>query len=425
MILVGSQRSGAGALAKHLLNDRENDHVEVLELRGFVSSDLKSALQEAEAVSRGTQCKQFMFSLSLNPPKDADASIEAMLAAADKAEAQIGLSGQPRAIVCHEKEGRRHIHVVWSRINVAEMKAIEMPFFKNRLMTVGKALYLEHGWDLPDGHKENGWKNPLNFSRADWEQAKRLGLDPRELRQLFRESWEQSDGLKSFKAALEDRGYFLARGDRRGFVALDVHGEVFSVARMVGVKTKDLEARLGSPDGLRSVDETNASIKSRMSERLRTHLKEFRQDQKDALAPVIAERRRIVALQRLERVQLRQGQSKRLADENRERQARIRRGIGGVWDILTGRAAIIRRDNDSEAYAGYLRDRSQREAVFTAQIKERRDIQRRVETMRAEQRRDLMRMVRQVSSVLRPELDINARDATPRRSRGNAMGLEP
>lgn len=35
MILKGSQRAGAGALASHLMNDRDNDHVTVLEIRGF------------------------------------------------------------------------------------------------------------------------------------------------------------------------------------------------------------------------------------------------------------------------------------------------------------------------------------------------------------------------------------------------------
>ena len=69
MILKGSQRSGAKQLAGHLLNERDNEHVSLLELRGFVADDLHGALAEAYAVSRGTKCKQFMFSLSLNPPK--------------------------------------------------------------------------------------------------------------------------------------------------------------------------------------------------------------------------------------------------------------------------------------------------------------------------------------------------------------------
>ena len=121
MILVGSQRAGASALADHLTNQRDNDHVQVLELRDFMAEDLHGALDEAHAISKATQCKQFMFSLSLNPPGLHIADDDEFRDAAGRAEAKLGLVGQPRAIVIHEKEGRRHAHVVWSRINVDEM----------------------------------------------------------------------------------------------------------------------------------------------------------------------------------------------------------------------------------------------------------------------------------------------------------------
>ncbi|MCA8894026.1 MAG: relaxase, partial [Amphiplicatus sp.] len=69
MILKGSQRAGGTQLAAHLLNDIENDHVTIHELRGFVSENLAGAFKEAYAVSCGTRCKQFLFSLSLSPPE--------------------------------------------------------------------------------------------------------------------------------------------------------------------------------------------------------------------------------------------------------------------------------------------------------------------------------------------------------------------
>ena len=51
MILKGSQRAGPRQLAVHLLNDRDNDHVEVQELRGFVAGDLHGARVEAQAIA--------------------------------------------------------------------------------------------------------------------------------------------------------------------------------------------------------------------------------------------------------------------------------------------------------------------------------------------------------------------------------------
>lgn len=255
MILKGSQRGGARQLAVHLLNRLDNDHITMQELRGFVADDLRGALEEAHAISKGTRCRQFMFALSLNPPKNAEAGIDALVDAADRAELALGLKDQPRAIIIHEKEGRRHAHVVWSRIDPETMTAINLPHFKNKLTGLSRDLYLEHGWELPEGHRTNGWKNPLNFTLAEWQQAKRLDLDPREIKQVFQTAWAQSDNLMSFRNALEEHGYFLARGDRRALVALDIHGEVFAVPRWADVKTSEVRNRLGDPQALPGVDD--------------------------------------------------------------------------------------------------------------------------------------------------------------------------
>ena len=130
MILKGSQRSGAKALAVHLLRLDENDHVEVHSVTGFMSDDVTSAFKEVQAVAKGTKCTQPFYSVSLNPPHDEDVSIEVFEAAISKIEEAHGLSGQPRAIVFHEKDGRRHAHSVWSRIDAETMTAKNLPFSK-------------------------------------------------------------------------------------------------------------------------------------------------------------------------------------------------------------------------------------------------------------------------------------------------------
>lgn len=159
MILIGSQRSGASALADHLMNARDNDHVELLELDGFMADDLHGALAEAQAISKATKCQQYLFSLSLNPPPDQIASEQDFIDAADRIQDKLGLNGQPRAIVIHEKEGRRHAHVVWSRIDAEEMKAINLPHFKRKLRDMARDLYLDHGWELPKGLQRYGNAN--------------------------------------------------------------------------------------------------------------------------------------------------------------------------------------------------------------------------------------------------------------------------
>jgi hypothetical protein len=428
MILVGSQRGGAGQLAAHLMNMIDNDHVAVNEVRGFMAEDLRGALGEAHAISKGTQCKQFLFSLSLNPPKDAEASIEDLRDAADRAEQALGLVGQPRALIIHEKNGRRHAHVVWSRIDAESMKAINLPHFKNRLNALSKELYLEQGWDLPDGYKTNGWKNPLNFTLAEWQQAKRLDLDPREIKQIFQQAWQKSDGLRSFRASLEEHGYFLAKGDRRGVVALDLQGEVYSVARWTGVRTKDLNTRLNGAENLPAVSDVSKATRGRLSERLKDHMAQSRQAQALELKPHLDQRRTMVKAHRLERARLQHLQKQRWDREAKLRAERVRGGLTGILDILTGRAREVRRLNDRELVEAYRRDRDQREGLYVAQRDERRDLQKPFDDLRARQRQERLRFARQVVELLKlsgtartaPERE-PARDA---RRRERDFGLE-
>ena len=152
------------------------------------------------------------------------------------------------------------------------MKAVNLPFFKERLCGLSKELYLQHGWELPEGHRENGWKNPLNFTLAEWQQAKRLDLDPREVKQIFQGAWQQSDSMPAFKAALEEHGYYLAKGDRRGFVATDIHHEVYSISRWTGVKAKEVKQRLGDPERLPGVGEVQKSLDARLTGKIRVSI---------------------------------------------------------------------------------------------------------------------------------------------------------
>ena len=150
MILKASQRGGGMQLAAHLLK-AENEQVEVHEVRGFVADDIKGAMKEAQAVAMGTHCKQHLFSVSLNPPASESVGIGAFEAALDRIEQANGLAGQPRVVIFHEKDGRRHCHAVWSRIDADTMTARPLPFFKTKLREVSKGLYLEHGWQMPRG----------------------------------------------------------------------------------------------------------------------------------------------------------------------------------------------------------------------------------------------------------------------------------
>jgi len=131
--------------------------------------------------------------LSLNPAPQENVSTADFEKAIEKAEEKLGLTNQPRAIVFHEKEGRRHYYAVWSHIDATEMRAIALSFSKLKLMEVSKELFLQHGWTMPCGMTKLQERDPRNFTLAEWQQAKRTGKDPRAIKQVFQECWATSD----------------------------------------------------------------------------------------------------------------------------------------------------------------------------------------------------------------------------------------
>lgn len=382
MILKGNQRAGGMQLATHLLNDHENDHVTIHELRGFVSDDLAGAFKEAYAVSCGTRCKQFLFSLSLSPPETANVPVEIFEDAIAAIEEKMGLANQPRAIVFHEKEGRRHAHCVWSRIDIDTMTAINLPHYKLKLRDISRQLYLKNEWRMPSGLANSQERNPLNFTRAEWQQAKRVGIDPRKIKEAFQDCWAMSDGMKGFRAAMEARGYFLAQGDRRGFVAVDWRGEIYAVSRYVGIRTKEVRNKLGEPDHLPTVAETKERIAKEVSLKLHGFKSELKQEFEKGRMGLKAKRDALVSIQRKQRTELADKQQTRQVAESRMRSERFRKGLAAIWDWMTGKRSEIKRQNEQELALCLDRDRSEGQAMVNRHLVERRELQNQMLSLR-------------------------------------------
>lgn len=434
MILKGSQRSGAGQLSRHLLKS-ENEHVELHELRGFMTDDLPGALQEAHAISQGTRCKQFLFSLSLNPPENEKVPVEVFEKAISKIEHKLGLGDQPRAIVFHEKEGRRHAHVVWSRIDAKEMKAINLPHYKLKLRDISRELYLEHDWQMPRGLMNSKERDPLNYTQAEWQQARRSGNNPKILKSMFQECWAVSDSRKAFAQALKARGFHLALGDRRGFVAMDFKGEIYAIAKWTGVRTKEVKARLGDPKSLPSISKTKALIASRMSNQIKTYIKETEIAFQKHNSQLAFRKANMVQRHREERSRMKVGQEKRWVQETRERFARMSRGFRGIWDRLTGKYANIKKQNELEAYKSLKRDQAQQHSLIEAQLGERRILQKEIRYTRQAHSKALMQLHKDVAHYMRmnvPALENNQNEEEieqqrrqRKRSRKRGLSLTP
>ncbi len=389
MILKASQRGNAGELAKHLLNEQENEHVEVHAVNGFMVDDLSAALQEVHAVSLGTKCQQPLFSVSLSPPKGESASIHDFEQAIVQIAEKTGLENQPHIIVFHEKNGRRHCHVVYSRINSETMTAINLPFYKNKLMEVSKELYLKHGWKLPQGHIDRKLRNPLNFTRGQWQQAKRLNEDPKQIKQTLKECWAISDSKKAFASALEQKGFYLAKGDRRGFVAIDWRGEIYSLSRWLDISSKALKDRLGEPKNLPSVDEIKANMDKILADKIHQFNQEIQLKYHRKYLVLQKNKERLVKQQRHTRNQLNEKQNKRQQQENKKRQNRFSKGFRGLWDRLTGNRATLKKQNKMESYQSMLRDRAEKDSLIQKHLNERSPLQNKLDDLNAEQQKEI------------------------------------
>ena len=382
MILKASERGGGKQLALHLLSDHDNEHVEVHEVRGFVSDDVVGAFKEAYAISKGTKCKNFLFSVSLSPPEHEDVPVSVFENTLERIEARTGLTDQPRVVVFHEKNGRRHAHCVWSRIDADTMTARNLSHYKNKLQDISRDLYHEHDWKMPQGLARGKNADPRNFNLAEWQQCKRMGKNARDVKAMMQDCWAITDSAVSFKHALAERGLILAKGDRRGHVAVTHEGEVLSIARYVGKKAKEVRARLGEPQELPSVEQAKIQITRDMRVSFKRHSDEAKMER--TIRERATEERRVimVAIHQSERQRLKNGQQTRWQEETIQRSARLNSGIRGLWQRVSGQRKKIEHHNEREAYDCLKRDRTQSDMLIRQQLQDRRALQKLIKNVK-------------------------------------------
>ncbi|MEM9128211.1 MAG: relaxase [Pseudomonadota bacterium] len=362
MILHGNQRGGGRDLAIHLMKP-ENEKIDLIQLRGFAANNLMDAFVESHAISKATRCDKHLFSVSINPPIGSDISEANYLNAADRIEKELGLEGQPRAIIRHGKRSedgvlRSHAHAVWCRIDTDQMKAVHLPFTKLKLRELSRSFHIEHGLKMPPGLINSKDGDPRNFTFEQWQQCKRAGKHARDVKSDFMDAWAISDSPAAFSHALQERGLFLARGNR-GHIAVDHTGEKYAVSRYVGLKAKEIRARLGEADDLPSPESAQRKAAQQVSRRLGELRSEQRAEILVGRAYQKAQEHRLREKQKRDDARLRQRQVRRHALEDRERQSRLRKGLPGLWDWLIGKRSKVIDQNKEEALLSTKRNRAE------------------------------------------------------------------
>jgi len=191
----------------------------------------------------------------------------------------------------------------------------------------------------------------------------------------LQDAWQISDNTESYIQALSERGYKLAQGDRRGFVAVDYEGNVFAIARWTGIKTKEVRARLGSEKELPTIEAQKASFSRELAPRIEIHRIEAKAIRDKEFAEYEAKRKVLVEKQKHERKNLQNRQSQRSKVEQVERQWRYRKGLRGFLDRVTGRHTLIKANNEQALYTCTKRDQQERDNQIFAHREERQKLE--------------------------------------------------
>lgn len=416
MIPKASQRGGGKDLATHLLNAFDNELVEVAEVTGAIAPDLHGAFAEWEAIATGlTKCRNYLYSLSVNPDLgQGQLSRAQYMDYVDRVEKALGLSGQPRAIVYHIKNGREHCHVVWSRIDYQTEKAVHLAFDREKLMMVTRQFAREHGLELPEGYGPGRFdERRQKVSLYERAQERATGISKEERQLQVTQAWRQSDSPKAFVRALEDLGYVLATGNRP-YVLVDIYGGMNALPKLIddrSVRTKDIRAFLAQefpPESLPTVEEAKALVAQHRKAREQfakarddgAQVEKLARAQAARRAPVEAARAEMVARQEREReAQLREHLAARqalragyLAEVARVRQQREEarpRGLAAFLGRLTGVSAIIHRVQRYKDAKRYIAFRESKQGIVRAQRVETALLQRRHELQALDMNRQL------------------------------------
>lgn len=244
MIVNGSSNRSISYWSKHL-DSKENDRAELMEIRGLGAENLRDGLLEMQQDAKHTRLENFFYQANFNPTHDETLSEEQWQRAFEIFEQHRGIpEGTARIVYEHEKDGRTHRHVIWSRVDTETGKAWPDRWDAKVCHEASREISLELGLHRSISPYDKDREGPRpERAPESWEMFRGLKskLDPREIKAEVTSIFRESRNAADFVEGLAQHGYQLAQGDRRDYVILDSAGEVHSLGRRLdGVKAKEL-----------------------------------------------------------------------------------------------------------------------------------------------------------------------------------------
>lgn len=214
------------------------------------NDNLKSALLEMQELAAYSNCRDYLYHASINPKEGEKLNPQQWAKSITELEKNLDLTGHQRAIVKHVKDGREHVHVVWSRIDPQTLTAKQMSWNYVQHEKTARALEREFSFERVQGaHVEKDGPRPdRGPKQKDKDKTRRQSLPAHKVKAEVSKLWEQSDSGKAFVAALHDAGYLLARGDKKPFVIVDEKGGIHGLVRRIEDRTAAAMEKMADVD---------------------------------------------------------------------------------------------------------------------------------------------------------------------------------
>ncbi len=184
----------------------------------------------------------YSFSIAWQPEQNPDP--DHMKELAFDALEVLGLKDHEAVMVAHQDTAHPHVHVITNLVHPQTGKTLRPQNDRLRFSIWAEEYEKEHGKIYCEERVIN------NEKRRQGQKAKHreTKIDQALIMQNL---YNQAQDAESFQKALEEKGWTLAQGDRRGFVLVNEAGKIVSLSRQLkSQRAKDIKERLGALENL-------------------------------------------------------------------------------------------------------------------------------------------------------------------------------
>ena len=203
------------------------------------AEDLKRQAGVRATGRKSTKGHVYAYSLSWHPEEDPDH--DHMKECGFETLKRLGLLDHEAVMVAHQDTAHPHLHVIVNLVDpeTGKVKAPSKDF--TRLSDWAEEYEKTHTVYCDQRIENNKRRRGGEYVKHRADRLDRAAV----IQQLY----SHSDSGKAFAAALEEQGYTLAQGDRRGFVLVDQDGQIFSLSRQLEEqRAQHIKTRLADLD---------------------------------------------------------------------------------------------------------------------------------------------------------------------------------